>query len=355
MGRVSLVRLYSLIVLVFAAHGAWALTYQVGGCKPRLRNFTTIGAALAATPAPDVVQVCPGTYPEQIEITQGVTLEGIASGNSEQAIIAVPSGGLMVNASLGGTIPFAAQLWVNNATGPVTVQDITVDGTGIALAGLYAGIFYQNSAGTVNRVATRNQSTGNGQEISVEGGASNPSVTVQNSSVHDFEHTGIYADSFGGGLDLTVKGNNVSNPNGSGVGIGTLQLTTVKIANNVVTGTGYGIQTNQGTGSISGNTVANFFAFGITPDQDGIAVTGNEILNGSSVGVGIVMLSAGVTIRNNSITNTLTGIEFECVANGNVQSNTIMDAATGLSDVPPSVTTTNSYFNVGILRSGGGC
>jgi hypothetical protein len=86
MGRVSLVRLYSLIVLVLAAQGAWALTYQVGGCKPRLRNFTTIAAALAATPAPDVVQVCPGTYPEQIEITQGVTLASPAETRNRRSL-----------------------------------------------------------------------------------------------------------------------------------------------------------------------------------------------------------------------------------------------------------------------------
>ena len=131
-------------------------------------------------------------------------------------------------------------------TGPVKVQDITVDGDGITLPGFYAGIFYQNSSGTINRVTTRNQSAGDGQGISVEGGASSPSVTVQNSSVHNFDHTGIYADSFGGGLDLTVKGNAVNNPNGAGVGIGLSQATTAKVTNNnVVTGTGYGIQTYQ--------------------------------------------------------------------------------------------------------------
>jgi len=198
MGRVSRVKLYLLIILVLTAHGLWATTYVVGTCKPRLRSFSNISAALAATPAPDVVQVCPGTYPEQVEITQPVTLAGIASGNSEQAIITLPSSGL-VTTTLGSGIQFAAQLWVNNATGPVTVQDITVDGDGITLPGFYAGIFYQNSSGTINRVTTRNQSAGNGQGISVEGGASSPSVTVENSSVHNFDHTGIYADSFGGG------------------------------------------------------------------------------------------------------------------------------------------------------------
>ena len=142
MGRVSLVKLYLLISMVLAPQGLWATTYAVGTCKPRLRSFSTISAALTATPTPDVVQVCPGTYPEQIEITQAVTLQGIASGNSELAMITVPSGGLVVNGAFGdGFIALGIQLWVHNATGPVTVQDITVDGSGITLPGYYAGIF----------------------------------------------------------------------------------------------------------------------------------------------------------------------------------------------------------------------
>jgi hypothetical protein len=120
-----------------------------------------------------------------------------------------------------------------------------------------------------------------------------------------------------------------------------------------VTRTGYGIQTNQGTGSISGNTVTNFSSFGIVPDDDGIAVTGNKLLTGD--GAGIVMLSSGVTIQNNSITNTPIGIEFDCAVNGNVQSKTIMDVATGVASVPASVVTTNSYFNVATLRHSDGC
>ena len=136
-----------LIILVLIAHGLQATTYVVGTCKPGLRSFSNISAALAATPAPDVVLVCPGTYPEQVEITQPVTLAGIASGNSEQAIITLPSGGL-VNTTLGSGIQFAAQPWANSATGLVTVQDIIVEGDGITLPGFYAGIFYQNSSGT---------------------------------------------------------------------------------------------------------------------------------------------------------------------------------------------------------------
>ena len=90
-GRVGRVKLYLPIILVLIAHELQATTYVVATCKPRLRSFSNISAALAATPAPDVVQVCPGTYAEQVGIMQPVTLAGIASGNSEHAIITLPS------------------------------------------------------------------------------------------------------------------------------------------------------------------------------------------------------------------------------------------------------------------------
>src|SRR5579864_5377125 len=102
-------------------------TYVVGSCKPLLRSFTTIQDALNATPPPTVVQVCPGTYPEQVTITLPVTLEGISSGDSDQAVIVPPSGGLMPNATDDFGSSLAVQLWVDNATGPVNISNLTVD------------------------------------------------------------------------------------------------------------------------------------------------------------------------------------------------------------------------------------
>jgi hypothetical protein len=45
-------------------------------------NFTTISAAVIGVPAGSKIQVCPGTYPEQVTISQPLTLEGISSGNA---------------------------------------------------------------------------------------------------------------------------------------------------------------------------------------------------------------------------------------------------------------------------------
>jgi pectin methylesterase-like acyl-CoA thioesterase len=57
---------------VFAA----VTKYAVGTCQPKLQQFPTIMAAVGAVPSSSTVLVCPGTYPEQINLYQPVTLQG---------------------------------------------------------------------------------------------------------------------------------------------------------------------------------------------------------------------------------------------------------------------------------------
>jgi len=116
------------LLAVCVSRASATVTYYVGSCQAG--SYPTIGAALGANPAPNVVKVCPGTYPEQVVISYPVTLEGILANGMGQAIIAAPSGGLQIDA-WGGTV--AAQVWVDNVTGPVNVSNITVDGEGNGL------------------------------------------------------------------------------------------------------------------------------------------------------------------------------------------------------------------------------
>jgi hypothetical protein len=143
MSRINVVKLFSAIILTFGAHRLSAtVTYAVGTCKPKMASFATISDALAATPAPNVVMVCPGTYNEQVVITQAVNLEGVATGDAGQAIIAVPSGGLVTNVLNDNGIPVAAQIAVTTATGPVSLSDITVDAAGNGVGdGTVVGVF----------------------------------------------------------------------------------------------------------------------------------------------------------------------------------------------------------------------
>src|SRR5690348_16614882 len=137
--RMTRFLLWSLMATVLVGvEPAMAAQFVVGSCKPNLTNFPTISAAVAAVPAGSTVLVCPGTYPEQVVITQPLTLQGIISGNSGRVTITVPGQAvglpqLAVNSqSAVFASPVAGQVVVQNVNplGAVNLSDITVDGNG---------------------------------------------------------------------------------------------------------------------------------------------------------------------------------------------------------------------------------
>src|SRR3979409_1602093 len=140
MSRFTIVFMLTMTV-VMAAHPTLAASYAVGACKPTLPSFASISVAVSSVPPSSTVLVCPGTYKEQITISQPLTLQGITSANSAQAVIAVPDGGLSTTPDPVFGFTLAPQVMVT--AGPVTLTNITVDGTGggvgctVKLVGIY--------------------------------------------------------------------------------------------------------------------------------------------------------------------------------------------------------------------------
>ena len=355
MTRMGVAGVLSVVLAAVFAQGQAASavgTYVVGSCKPTLPTFPTITAALAATPAPTIVQVCPGTYYEQIEITQPVTLQGINSGGSGRAVIAVPSGDLTVQTTdADGNIRFP-QLWVNNAGGTVNLIDLTVDGTG-STQFLLTGIFFQNTSGILNHLTLRNQNHVFSAAIVLEGGGASPTVTVENSVLHDFDNLGIWATS-AAGLTATIKGNDVSMSVGSvrGTGIGA-EAGHVTINANDVSGGVTGISIFPPvTGSVASN-VTTKNGIGISTSADGVSVTGNRIVDSTTFGIAENTNTA--TIKSNVIMHAPYGIDLACLPSTGTGSNTIIDANVGVLDVPSGGAANNSYYNVDTLSSNGVC
>lgn len=328
-------------VLVVLARPVLASTFYVGTCKAGA--FKTISAAVAAVPAGSTVAVCPGTYAEQVEITQALTLQGISSGGSSEVVIAVPSGGLTTTSSIFFGPSVAPQLSVT--AGPVNIRNIIVDGTGGGCpgGGWLLGIFYASgSSGIINEVTVRNQTGSNcGLGIDAENGTSTlESVTIENSSVHDVDANGITALD---NLNATIRSNYAA----AGAGIA-FSAAEGSVTNNVVSGTLEGMGIQGSPSSVSGNTVAN------SPVGMRILTTApvksNKIVNSSTYG--IQLFTSGVTVESNTITKSASAIRFSCNS-GTVISNTINDAAIGLDSVPTGLATPNTFVNVATVATGG--
>ncbi len=333
-------------VFFFGNHSAFATTYAVGTCEPHLTSYSSISQAVGIVPPGSIVNVCPGTYLEQITIAKPLTLQGVTIGNVTGAVVGVPSGGLAVNIS-----PYAAHILVTS--GPVIISNITVDsshnalGSGTKLAGIY---YAAGSSGIIKDVATRHQ-TDSGTGVGIFADNTNGTdelLTIENCSIHDFDFTGIFVE---GNYTATIKANTVDASSATAAVFGIVLYTAGSVTANVASGPNngtfdsQGITTNFATPTVTTNTIANYY-YGLA-DFAGATYTANTVRN-SYIGVS---LSAGAKAESNTITwSAIYGIDFKC-ASATVKSNTITDTPTALVSVPSGLSSTNTYFNVPAIRS----
>ena len=323
-----------LVVLVacFAVQAAQAAKVAVGTCRSDLVNFPTIQGAIDSSPAGTTIEICPSNYQEQLLITKSLTLEGIGPATQDAVVIFPPAAGLAANTSdPRGSV--AAQILVQAATGPVTISSLTVDGTGNKdSSDDVRGILYQDASGVVNHVAVRNElpndaasGAQSGQGIFVETISGTATLTVENSSVHNYNKNGIVARY--AGATLTAIGNDVQ---GAG-------------AVNYIAQNGIEIAFSGATGTIMNNTVIDNF---YTPTDASAAdillydakENGSILVNGNILGNSNVAISLftdtpgtygdGVSISGNRIfgTSTFDGIDV-CTNNNTVMSNKIFNSA----------------------------
>jgi Periplasmic copper-binding protein (NosD) len=339
-----------------------ALNYEVGGCKTGsgYLNFTTISAAVAGVPAGATIQVCPGVYPEQVTITQPLTLKGIRSGNANRAVITInPNGSLAPNASDLYGEPFYAQLLVQNVSpaGPVNIVGITVDGAGANLvcsSASLAGIFYASStSGTVNEVTARNQVSECAWGIWVENGSStNEAITIENSSVHNQGPSGggIYAvGQPSPTLTATISGNFLSSNSSWGI----LLFANGKVTENIFTKSDIlGISSDiNDSAVVSGNTVADT-NLAIYIGNANTTVESNKL---SNVGTGIAFgqLQKVTTVKSNTIKNTVCAIDFSggASSSGTISGNVINDSQYGFAEWSGPTITGNAFYNIDTIQT----
>jgi len=381
-----------------SGHAAQAGTVAVGTCRSGLTSYATIQKAVDASPAGTTIDVCPGTYPEQVSITKNLTLIGVTAGTADGPTIVPPTGGLIVNASdpSGGNTPVAAQIVVTAPATSVIVQRLTVDGTGNKVTGcasfsgsvpLIVGIYFLNVSGTITQNAVRNQlqdkadqDCPNGLGIYAEtGGGAVTTVTISNNTVRNYQQNGITANGFGDGsagpaatiINNTVPGTGAtatSGKNGIQIGFGA----TGQVTGNITIQDIYALSTNNGdagvgilvfasTGITVSNNVVGNTQFGIVTESAGegfladtTSITGNRII-GTELFDGIDLCSNGNTVTGNTVnSSTEAGIHLDdsCGSTGNnntVKTNNINEACAGIltgTGTSGNVDTPNTMFNV---------
>jgi hypothetical protein len=378
--KLSLAVWFSALALAFVAQkmSAATVTYIVGTCKSG-PHFSTIQSALDASPAPNTVEVCPGTYSEQVMISRPVTLEGIVGGNGSLAQIELPSN-YTVNASVnagGGTEPAIAQVYVNDVSGgPVNLTKLNVNGVGFGSNdSIFIGVLYNQSSGTINQVTTSAQNTSGGATnvdgwgMWIQGGSSNPAVTVEGSSVHDFSGGGILAvgETAAPDLTVTIKNNVVSSDAEGTNNLVVEEGTDPTVSGNIVSGVGdYGIIILAPTGSITGNTFLGS-QIGIELAADGALVTSNNVFGAMLYGIDVSATALKKSIVENNTIRTVKspasddsdgiGIELRCnhISSSQVHSNTIMDSFDGYGDAPAGFTGSNTYVGLFFDVDNGTC
>lgn len=372
--RAALCLLGAAVFSCVLAQGVWASSVVVTptgttACK-NLVTFFTIQAAINASPANTIIDICPGNYPEQLAISKSLTLTGVANGTADAAVIVAPSGGLVVNAYdfLDGSFPIEAQIWVSNAS-PVNINNLVVDGSGNGVTGCspdVVGILYQNSQGTLNHVTTRNQFIGpeggslsgcqSGEGIFAETNSGDWTLTVENSSVHDFQKNGITGNGTGTTLNATtnyIVGQGPTNgaaENGIQIAFGaTGTVTGNYVTDNVWAPDVFGdtsdaaagilLYDTSGSPTVKNNIVGNT-QFGIAVATDtGLAgattISGNKVF-GTRFYDAIDVCSNGNFVETNIVVNSAeSGIHLDatCGSTGNnnmLTGNTIIDACTGV-------------------------
>ena len=350
------------LILGAPAVRAADLTYVVGPCDTG-KFFATIQAALNATPAPTTVEVCPGTYPEQLVITKPVTIEALEAGSTQGLVVVLPpSGGLISNATDDFGSGVAAQVLVL-ATQDVTLRGLVIDGTGnhiSSAADLIAGVYYEDSSGVVEHVTTRYQQNSlNGVGMLLEGGRSNPAVTVEDCSIHDFDYVGILTETNASksGLSATIKENVVvlpPPPTGPTLkvfrsGFDFRAGSSVSVTDNDMNAQAdTGITLHGAEGVVSGNTIAGGIPAAYVEADGAVSFESNKLLGvGGGTAIAIATTLAATQIQNNRITNRQKGqgIYFNCYASsGLVNNNTFMDVGVALDDVPAGTSSVGDSF-----------
>ena len=348
-------------LMIFVASGAMAATVQVGTCMRGLTTYSTISNAVSAVPPGSTVLVCPGTYPEQVVISQALTLQGVNSGNKANPTITVPSGGLTQSVILhNGAVMYPQVLAQGSSSDQINISNIAVNGSGnqVGSKGWLSGICYRAASGSVSHTAIFNQlGNGAGWGIFLESAPPSMSnVSLTENSIHDVDGEGIRsnANSTPPSLTVDIEGNSVAISNSltlyssaaaidiDGIGV---------ISGNSLLGPSLGIGITFLSNITVSNNTREQFGIGLWA-KDSNTIDSNKILSAQA---GVILSGKNNDVEHNSLMNITDGgtaVHFNCTGTLNtVTHNTINDTYWGIqSDPGGNVVAPNLFSNVARIQ-----
>jgi hypothetical protein len=329
---VAAVSLSCAFLMACTANGAAPPPVQAGKCRSGVPSYSTIQAAVNAAATGALVYVCPGIYPEQVTINKNLSLEGVLNGTADASVIVPPATGMVQNATdpspISANPPIAAQIFVQ---GPATVNisNLMIDGSNNQLSGCTSptlvGVYYQNASGTLSSLNVQNETMDPADAACISGlgmyfeANTAASITVNISTVVNFQKNGMTANGYGNGSSGPVVYFWSNEVVGNGLAAGTAQN---------------GIQVGFGaTGKMTKNVLADFVSSSVATatgvlvySSNGFNVNSNEIGNAQ---VGVAFVSDPVygnadsnTVSSSIITSAIDGVSA-CSNTNVVKSNQI--------------------------------
>ena len=298
-------------------------------------GYATIQAAVDAAVNGDTILIAAGTYREQVSINgKDITLQGAGVG---QTIIESPDAAALVESyhESNSGLPYRYSVVTVKGNSDVTITGVTVDGRdqgNISSApGAYnfSGVYVINSDAHIDGIAVTNvrelqggETSGNQRNHAVVvtgyGAADSHHVEIENSTISNFQKTGIFANGPGLTVDIhdnTIIGTHTAFQTQNGMQIGTSGAfagTAGTIHNNTITDIGFNDPTtiNPNTGGATGILVYH--------GSSGLEIADNQVS-------GYAPFSTNPNYANS-------GITFLDSDGGNVHGNTIAGFDNALTD-----------------------
>ena len=329
--------------------------------------FTTINAAIAASPAGSTIYVCAGTYPEAVMVTKSVTLLGAQFGVSATTGRTDPSQETTIDAPAGADVTYDGA-----STGTLSGFSLIGDGKDagnnngiVALQAGQSGFTWTDDIITGTSTGINFRADGPGPTtISADRITANTEAGGTELSNGIFFTTGV-------ANDVTISGNVFGgqgadlNTTGPGSTAGPVSQNLVVTNNTSVNSANFVVLFLTNDAVVSNNTIewtnpndpAAGTAIYVSGSNSDPTIDGNTISGGDATGIGVnadfYLPSSAVMITNNTIANRLNGVSVAqdagLTATSSITGNTVTRAGVG-DGVGPGVSGGNGIW----LQSGTG-